>query len=130
MRSDLNTPDRWCRNHNDTRRPALVHNFRYGIAVDLEDLGEAKSPFYDIYDLKIEEIPSEDEWALRMKEMARGRNEPQCMPPSEEESEEEDWPEEVSVKVTTSIAAVSDVGGVEKNEGKNVEKFVTIKEDL
>ena len=35
----------------------------------MEDLNETKIPFYDIYDLKREEIPSEEEWALRMKEV-------------------------------------------------------------
>ena len=35
----------------------------------MEDLNETKIPFYDIYDLKREEFPSEEEWALRMNEV-------------------------------------------------------------
>merc|ERR1712126_278133 len=108
VRKDLNTPD------------------RYGIAVDLEDLGETKSPFYDIYDLKTEEIPNEEEWALRMKELMPGQNEPLCMRPSEGEvGEGEDWTEEVNVKVKST-----DIGGVEMDElkGKYVKKMKTIKD--
>ena len=104
--------------------------FRYGIAVDLEDLGETKSPFYDIYDLKIEEIPSEEEWALRMKEVMPGNNEPLCMKPSEGEvGENEHWAEEVNVKVKSTVG---DMGGAEMDElkGKYVKKLKTIKEDL
>ena len=35
--------------------------------------------FYDIYDLKSEEIPSEEEWVFRMKEVFPGHDEPLCM---------------------------------------------------
>ena len=86
-----------------------MHVFGYGLAIDLEDLTETKSMFYDIYDLKSEEIPSEEEWASRLKEVMSGQDQPLsevlCMKPSEGESkEEEDWAEEVNVKVTTTGA--------------------------
>ena len=86
-----------------------MHVFRYGLAIDLEDLTETKSMFYDIYDLKSEKIPSEEEWASRLKEVMSGQDQPLsevlCMKPSEGESkEEEDWAEEVNVKVTTTGA--------------------------
>ena len=85
--------------------------------------------FYDIYDLKSEEIPSEEEWASRMKEVMSGQDQPLCMQPSEGESkEEEDWAEEVNAKVTTTEA--SDKGTVEKDE-QNERDFKKLqKEDL
>ena len=86
-----------------------MHVFRYGLAIDLEDLTETKSMFYDIYDLKSKKIPSEEEWASRLKKVMSGQDQPLsevlCMKPSEGESkEEEDWAEEVNVKVTTTGA--------------------------
>ena len=99
--------------------------FRYGIAVDLEDLTETKSLFYDIYDLKSEEIPSEEEWASRMKEVMSGQDQPLCMKPSEG-----DWAEEVNVKVTKTEASV--MGAVEKDEQKerDLENLQNTKEEL
>ena len=67
-----------------------MHVFRYGLAIDLEDLTETKSMFYDIYDLKSKKIPSEEEWASRLKEVMSGQDQPLsevlCMKPSEGES--------------------------------------------
>ena len=104
-----------------------MHVFRYGLAIDLEDLTETKSMFYDIYDLKSEEIPSEEEWASRMKEVMSGQDQPLCMKPSEGESkEEEDWAEEVNAKVTTTEA--SDKGTVEKDE-QNERDFKKLQKD-
>ena len=110
-----------------------MHIFRYGIAVDLEDLMEAKSPFYDIYDLKSEWIPTEEEWALRMKEVMPGQDQQMCIKSSEEESiEEEDWAEEVNVEVTTTTKA-SILGSVENDEqkGRDLKKLLDdTKEEL
>ena len=89
--------------------------------------------FYDIYDLKSEKIPSEEEWASRLKEVMSGQDQPLsevlCMKPSEGESkEEEDWAEEVNAKVTTTEA--SDKGTVEKDEQKERDFKKLQKDDL
>ena len=52
----------------------------------IEDLNKKKRLFFHIYDLKSEEIPSEEEWALRMKEVFHKEHkepykEPLCMKP-------------------------------------------------
>ena len=99
----------------------------------MEDLKETKIPFYDIYDLKSEEIPSEEEWALRMKEVMPGQDQQMCIKSSEEESiVEEDWAEEVNVEVTTTTKA-SILGSVENDEqkGRDLKKLLdNTKEEL
>ena len=101
-----------------------MHAFRYGIAVDLEDLNESKIPFYDIYDLKSEGIPSEEEWASRMKEVMPGLNEPLCMKPSEGE----DWADEVNVKVKTT--KVMQAAEKDEQKDRDFKKLQKTKEDL
>ena len=83
---------------------------------------ETKPLFYDIYDLKSEDIPSEEEWSLRMEEVLPGLHEPQCMNPPKGESEEgegeDPWADEVNVKVTTG----SNMGAKEVDEVKGTDK--------
>ena len=35
--------------------------------MDLDDLMDMKGPYYYIYDLKSEDIPSEEEWMMRIR---------------------------------------------------------------
>ena len=42
---------------------------RYGIAEDLDDLMNSERLFYHLYDLNKEEMPSEEEWEVRMDEL-------------------------------------------------------------
>ena len=114
--------------------------FRYGIAVDLEDLMDTKRLFYDIYDLKNEDIPSEEEWALRMEETMSVFHQPQCMNPSEEGSEREklgeenkgSWADEVNVKVKSTLAPVEDMGAVHMDQlrGDYFQKLPSTKQEL
>ena len=52
---------------------------RYGLSVNLDVLmADAKGLFYYIYDLKNEDIPSEEEWSVRMGAMEEGELVPKC----------------------------------------------------
>ena len=88
----------------------------------MEDLNETKIPFYDIYDLKREEIPSEEEWALRMKEVGPDQlREPLWRKPSDLQRRE--WGDEVNVKVTTKASVV---GAVEKDAEQKERDFIKL----
>ena len=90
----------------------------------MEDLNKKKNPFYDIYDLKSEGIPSEEEWALRMKELFP--DEALNMKPSEGESEGKE------MKCQGDNKSLSCGGAVEKDEQKEKYflKLQKTKEDL
>ena len=52
---------------------------RYGLSVNLDVLmDDAKGLFYYIYDLKNEDIPTEEEWSVRMEAMEEGELVPKC----------------------------------------------------
>ena len=113
---------------------------RYGIAVDLDDLMDKKRLFYDIYDLKTESVPSEEEWALRMEETMSVFHQPQCMNPSEDESEREkleeenkgSWADEVNIKVKSTLAPVEDIGTMHMDQlrGDYFQKLPSTKQEL
>ena len=90
----------------------------------MEDLNETKIPFYDIYDLKREEIPSEEEWALRMKEVGPDQlREPLWRKPSDLQRREWGQGDEVNVKVTTKASVV---GAVEKDAEQKERDFIKL----
>ena len=84
--------------------------------MDLDDLMDMKGPYYYIYDLKSGDIPSEEEWMMRMDEVTLSMHqlEPESsaegMAGEEEgDSETPNWTEEVNVVTKTAVPKRVDV---------------------
>ena len=100
--------------------------------MDLDDLMDMKGPYYYIYDLKSEDIPSEEEWMMRMDEVTLGMHqlEPEScgegMAGEEEgDSETPNWTEEVNV--VTKTATGSTMRAMKQDVPKRVD---VLKEEL